>query len=734
MNYQQAQRLAESLGEQVIPTVCGMCGPGGPGGGCGIYAFVKQGCFTRVAGMDECPVNRGAVCAKGQAAPQWVYSPDRLTTPLRRVGRKGEGRFEPIGWDDAIDQVAEVLMRQKEEFGPESLAILAPAKRNYNDYLQRFLTVHGSPNYGHSGICAMQRAFAFSYTVGCWPQADYDNSDLIIYWGRQPFYSGPVARPARAFLDARQRGATLVAIKPSMEPDGGLCDQWLAIRPGTDAALALAMLHVVIGDGLIDHAFVEQWCYGFDELKAHVEQFSPAWAQGITGIDSERIVALARLYAMTPRATIDLGNGVEHAPSASDAIRAVAMLMAITGHLDRPGTNLLPKAMAPSPVTLPQRYSPALIDKLVCPEFPKVFQPFYEGPSAAYYGVIESILTEQPYPIRCLMAPGTQPSMSNRGTRNVLAALEKVDFFAVIDVMRTAEMDYADIVIPTATVYESDHPFHHVPGWMMANNPVIQPLGAYKSTIEFFLDLAQRMGYGEDFWQGDCEQAMREQLQPFNLTPHELREAPCGISRQPPGQRYEKYAETFGRASSALGHPPLLPQNKVALYATTFADAGFSPLPQWRDVPEGLTATPELVEEFPLVLSDYHTSKSFSASWQRNVALLREVEPEPMLHIHPETADRFAIGDQDWIRLSSPHGWLKVKAQYYPGIRRDTVMVLHGWWQGCKALGQHDMPLTDGGANVNLLYTVERDKACDPLIWAMSSQTLVKVERWEEAS
>jgi anaerobic selenocysteine-containing dehydrogenase len=158
-------KVAKAAGEKVIPTVCGMCGPGGPGGGCGIYAFVKNGRFVKVAGMDESPVNRGAVCAKGHAAPQWVYSPDRLTHPLRRIGKKGEGKFEKITWDDAIAQIAETLKQQKASYGPESLAVLSPSKRSYNDYMARFLMAHGSPNYGHSGICAMQRAFAFMYTL-----------------------------------------------------------------------------------------------------------------------------------------------------------------------------------------------------------------------------------------------------------------------------------------------------------------------------------------------------------------------------------------------------------------------------------------------------------------------------------------------------------------------------------------------------------------------------------------
>ena len=336
MKYQQAMKTAKAAGEKVVPTVCGMCGPGGPGGGCGIYAFVKDGRFIKVAGMDESPVNRGAICAKGHAAPQWVYSPDRLTHPLRRIGKKGEGKFEKISWDDAIAQIAETLQQQKALHGPESLAMLSPSKRSYNDYMARFLVAHGSPNYGHSGICAVQRAFAFMYTVADWPR-QYGETDLIVYWGRQPIYSGPVARPAKAFLAAKQRGAKIIAIKPSVEPDVGMADIWVPLRPGTDAALALAILHVVIKEDLLDHDFINRWCSGFGRLKTHVKKYTPSWATGITGVPEEQIVAVARIYAATRRAVIDLGNGVEHTPSSNDAIRAVAILMAITGHLGSAG-------------------------------------------------------------------------------------------------------------------------------------------------------------------------------------------------------------------------------------------------------------------------------------------------------------------------------------------------------------------------------------------------------------
>ena len=236
----EAMAAAAKAGETAIPTICAMCGPAA---NCGVYAFTKNGRFTKVAGMKESPVNAGGICPKGQAAPQWVYSSERLKYPLKRVGKKGEGKFQQITWNEAIAIIADTLKRQKEKYGPESLGMLSPARRTYSEYLNRFLIAHGSPNYGHSGICAMQLSFGFHYTVGDWPRAvDYANSDLVLIWGKQPIYSAPAQDGARAYINAKARGAKLIAIKPSMEPDVGLADLWVPIRPGTDAALVRHVL------------------------------------------------------------------------------------------------------------------------------------------------------------------------------------------------------------------------------------------------------------------------------------------------------------------------------------------------------------------------------------------------------------------------------------------------------------------------------------------------------------
>jgi anaerobic selenocysteine-containing dehydrogenase len=726
----EALAAAAKVGETAIPTFCAMCGPAA---NCGVYAFVKDGRFTKVAGMKESPVNAGAVCPKGQAAPQWVYSPDRLKYPLKRVGKKGEGKFQKITWDEAIGIIADTLKRQKEKYGPESLGMLSPARRTYSEYLFRFLIAHGSPNYGHSGICAMQMGFTFHYTVGDWPRAvDYANSDLVLVWGKQPVYSGPAQDGVRAYVDAKARGAKLIAIKPSVEPDVGLADEWVPIRPGTDAALALAMLHVVVNENLIDKPFVEQWCYGYDQLKEHVQQYPPAWAEKITGVPSNRIAEIARLFATTKRAGIDLGNGVEHVPSSNDAIRAVAILIAITGHLDRPGGNVFggaSKMPKPKTVHLTERYTQEWVDKLVYPEFPKAFQPALEGTSSAYYGLFDSVLTEKPYPMRTIIAPGTQALASTRGSKRVVEALKKLEFYVVVDVARTADMPYADIVLPVATPYEIDHPFEVRGNWIMARNRVIQPLGEYKSLFEFLCDLGVKMGYGTDFWGGSMTASMNDQLKPLGMTIDELRKHPTGIKYEMIPRKYENYETVFNRKSPRISKAPFLPQGKVAIYNTSFKEAGYNPLPQWKEPPESITGTPELTKKYPLILSDYHTSSVYTASWQRNVPSLREILPYPTVHIHPDTASERGIKDGDWVRIESPHGRIKVKAQFYPGIRPDTVMVLHGWWQGCKELGFEDFPLLDGGANVNIMYSVDREKAFDPIVTAMSSQTLVQVSK-----
>ena len=719
-------------GEKLIPTFCAMCGPSA---GCGILAKVVDGKFVGIESFPECPINDGVNCAKAHSAPQWVYSPERLKYPLKRIGAKGEGKFQRISWDEAITIIADKLMEQKARYGPESLGILSPARRSYSDYLYRFLMTHGSPNYGHSGICGAQLMFTFTYTLGAPTSPDYDHADLMLIWGKQPVFSGASKRSVSKLIAAKERGCKFITIKPTLEPDGAVTNSlWVPVRPGTDAALALAMLHVIIDENLYDAAFVKDWCYGFDQLKDHVQQYSPAWAEKITGVPAAQIQEVARLYANTPKAAIDCGNGLEHAPSANDAIRAIGALIAITGHLDKPGTNVwgggggnMPQ---PRGVHLRERYTQEWVDKLVGYEFPPALQPALEGTSASYYRILDSVLTGKKYTIRTIIAPGSQALASTRGTKRMIEALKKLDFFVILDTTRTADMSYADIVMPISTMYEVDHPFETSGNWIMARNKVIEPIGESKSDYEFWLDLGNKMGYGEDWWNGDIKKHMDWRMEPLGMTYEELRsQYPKGRTYEAAPPSYQKYAAHFAAKSTRIDKGPYLPEGKVALYNTLFEKAGLTPMPIWRELPEGPTATPELLTKYPLLLSDYHTSRSYNAAWLRHVPDLRELEPYPLLHIHPDTAKERGIADGDWVIVEGPHGTMKVKAMVYPGSRPDVVMLLHGWWQSCKDLGMEDFPLADGGANTNNMYTTDPKMMFDPVITAMSSQTLVQVRK-----
>ena len=712
---------------QWIPTFCGMCGPSV---GCGIYAEVRDGRFIGIAGMKESPISRGTLCPKAHAAPQWVYSPDRLMKPLRRVGAKGEGKFKPIPYDEALNLIAEKLKEQKAKYGPETLGMLSPARRDYSEYMYRFLIAHGSPNYGHSGICVMQRIFTFSYTLGAMPAPDYKNADVILIWGKQPIYQGPAQDGPRDLLAAKKRGTKFIAIKPTVEPDVGLSDMWVPLRPGTDAAFGLGMLNVVVNENLIDQEFVDKWCHGYDKLKAHIQQYTPAWAEKISGVPAEQIKEVARLYAKTKKAAIDLGNGVEHAPSCNDAIRCMAILVAITGHLDRPGGNLYggpPNKMPPlKSVHLKERYTKEWVDKLVGPEFPRPFQPFgrrdrqrllpdvRQCPDRKTLSHADHHRTRDP---GHRQHTGNQTHHPGPGEAGLLCrGGHAPDCGHALG----GRGHPAGHTVRDRPSLPGPGQFHHgpEPGHQTGER---RPLHAAVPG-----GLAVKMGYGADYWNGSMTACQNYLLENFKMTIDELRAKPTGIVYEMGQRKFEKYEQFLNMKAPRIEGGPYLPQGKVAIYNTQFEQAGYTPMPVWREPAESPTGTPELLAKYPLFMSDYHTSVNYTAGWQRNLPYLREV-PYPTLHIHPEAAEG-RIKDGDWIVVESPHAWLKVKAEFWPGTRPDTVMMLHGWWQGCDELGLPDYPLLDGGANTNNLYTTIRTRLLT--LWSPPCQA----RRWSRCA
>jgi thiosulfate reductase/polysulfide reductase chain A len=738
----------QGTGEMVIPSFCHGCGSYKPR--CGLLCHVRDGRFVRVEGNPEA-FNNGvlgstSLCAKGLTGPQWVYAADRLKYPLKRVGAKGEGRFQRITWDEALDTIAGKLKEAKDRYGPESYGVLSPEYWPVLATLgRRFLNVHGSPNYMHSAICATPRMAASKITMGYVSMApdDWRKTRLIVNWGANVENSGVNQGTPRAILDALQGGTKLLDIRPMLEPLGTKADLWLPIRPGTDCALALAFLHVLITESLYDMDFVGEWCHGFEELAAHVRGHPPEWAAAITGLAAAQIREAARLIGTTHPTFIRMGNGIgDQTNDGTSTIRAICLIAAITGNLDVPGGHFAPLAGgAPDPgiPTLGEMAPPGMVERLVAPESPLWYQASGRGdggPTAAYYKGLMSILTGEPYPLRVLNASCSNPLSATRNPKKVAEALKKLDFMFVMDVSHAPHVDFADIVLPACTSYEQDDFFcvRKTPQglWLGKYNQVIAPLEEARSDWRFYLDLAVRMGYGEYFWRGSMDGLMGEMLAPFGVTPAQLRQNPGGMLGEgppPSPPRYRRYSLLF----KDLPEGRVQCRNDLVGGKEDNVKRGMLPyFPEYQGPPEGIAETPELAKEYPLVLSDVHAHRLSQHSCFHSVAYLRELQPYPWLKISPVTAARYGIANGDWVRVESPHGWSRFKAEYFPGIAPEVVMAKRGWWQSCAELGLPGYDAGDGGSEVNNLYNAD-EKLFDRFYSQMAKQTLVKISRWEEA-
>ena len=745
------RKSAITAGEKVIPTFCHGCGAAKPK--CAILCYIKDGKFVRVEGNPDAFNNWGegctSLCAKGNTGPQFMYATNRLQYPVRRVGAKGEGKFQRITWDEALETIAYTLKENKAKYGAESYGVLSPEFWPVLDtFGRRFLNIYGSPNYLHSAICATPRMAACKVTIGFSSLApdDWNKSKLIVNWGANTENSSPNQGQPFAILNALEKGAKLIDIRPMLDPLGSKADYWLPVRPGTDGALALAILNIIINEKLFDAGFVEKWCYGFDKLAEHIQSNTPEWAENKTGIPADKIRLAARMIGTIKPCFIKIGNGVgDQTNDGTSTVSSICLISAITGNLDVPGGQLGgPPPVGPSLITLnpisklDEKAPPDLVDKLVAPEASKWYQKMGympHGPTSAYYKALMSILTGKPYPLRSLNASCSNPLSATRNPKKVAEALKKLDFMFVVDTYLAPHTAFADIVLPACTSYEHSHQLFiknvKEGTWLGIYNKIAEPLGESRSDWQIYLDLAVKMGYGEDFWHGDMDACLREQLAPSGITLEQLRASPRGIfvKRQgAPPLRYRKYEMLF----KDLPHGKVQCFNEFLGGKDNCTDSGkLGYLPVYQGPPEGIAETPELAKKFPFILSDVHAHRFSQHSYMHDLPYLREQQPYPWLKINPAAAKKYGIMDGDWVRVESPHGWSKFKAQYFEGISPEVLMTKRGWWQACDGLGLPGYDEFDGGSEVNNLYSAD-ETLFDKFHSQMAKQTLVKISKIKE--
>jgi anaerobic selenocysteine-containing dehydrogenase len=662
---------------QLVKSVCGLCV-----GNCGVLVTLEEGKAVGIKGDPESPLNRGALCPIGLASLEYLYHPDRLAYPLRRVGGKGEGKWQQISWDEALSLTAEALNKVKQEYGPETVAMVhGSAKGSMDTHLVRLANAFGTPTVVCAEqVCHMPRVVAAELTFGFFPGADYEYPPaFVISWGANDAETHFSRH--NGLVQAMNKGAKLIAIDPRETEVTRMADLWLRVRPGSDLALALAMINVIINEGLYDKGFVDKWTVGFDKLKTHIQDYTSETVADITWVPADLIVKAARLYATSRPGHIEWGNALDHNVNSFQASRAISILMAITGNLGVPGGEVESRGsgyrfgdLESSESGVLGRWSSQLELRDKIPREKrqsKVGASLHMLPDVRYVlpqSAIKSILEGDPYHIRAAFVQASNPLSCWPNTKEAYRALKKLDFLAVSDMFMTPTAALADIVFPVASYLEFGGIQMPPNGALVQLQRKVAQIGECRSDHEIINGLAKKLGLEEYFW-GSIDDFWDAILEPVGLTFKEFKKIGLFTGQEEQPTRYRRYEQNGFKT----------PSGKVELYSSRLKEWGFDPLPTYYEPPETPYSDPELAKEYPFIFMTWKR-KPYRHSGGRQIASLRGSHPEPIIMIHPETADKLGIKEGDWVYIETKRGRIRQKANLTASIDPRVVGVDYGWW------------------------------------------------------
>ena len=547
------QRLIENkipgkeTGIEIRKTICSICE--GSGNSCGVNAYVKDNKVVKVEGMPEFPQNRGVLCAKGNAGRQYIYNPDRILTPLKRVGPRGSDAFKPIDWETAYALITDKLLAIKAETGPESVVFGVGYTKWLRPFVQRLGISFGTPNFAtESSTCYYATDMAAKLTYGYWGGPDIARSDCLLIWSKNLFNTG--TPNARRLLDAREKGLKIIEVSPMVTHQTRFADIRLGLRPGTDGALALAMANVIISENLHDAAFVADWTVGFDAFRDYVRRFTLEKAEAVTGVPGRLIQDAARMFATARAAAImTSASPTVHHTNGVQNHRAIICLSGLTGNFDAPGGNyVVPETWLHAHTGYKTRQKAFIFHRPLASMPHRVGQdrfPLWADlvNEAQSMCLPDQILSAKPYPIRALVAFGYNRRMWP-GNDRFVKSLERLDLFVDVDLFMTDTARLADIVLPACSSYERSelrfYPRNHV----IYTRPAIAPLGNSKPDSEIIFELANRIAPDDDLMARGYEACLDWILAPSGLTLAELKKHPSGLTAddlEMPG--YRKYLE-----------------------------------------------------------------------------------------------------------------------------------------------------------------------------------------------
>ncbi len=678
---------------EIKPTVCFWCK-----GECGLLAYVRNNKLLKLEEdpdwLIKCyPPTKG--CVRRKAAVAYFYHPGRLNYPVKRVGERGEGKWQRISWQDALDEIANKLAKLRDRYGPETLAASGGTARTHDEYRARFFNLFGSPNLlGQERICFGPRSIVADAIAGMFPNyAVSKDTNCILLLGAEPLKARPMA--AKAILEAKKRGAKMIVVDPCQTQSARMADIWLPLIPGTDAALLLGMINFIVKENLYDRDFVEKWCFGFDKLKERLKDYPLERVSHITGLSRELIQEAARMYASNGPACCIEGMGLEHSFSSTQALHARWILSAMCGNLDIKGGEMQmgPPGYVPTRdielwERLPesqwqkmiggQRFRLSSYDaqKIITTNIIKVWgkpvnEMFHQcqchTPSA-----YRTIINGEPYPITALFTTHSNPMVTEICTKSVYKALKSpnLQLYVVNDFFMTPSAELADYVLPVATWLERPNlwAFSDYGSYIWAHEAalphIIPKRYEHYRDFDIWRGLGMRLGQAADWpWQ-TLEEAFDYRLKPLNYT---LKTFPRIILRSLIEKKYEKqgFATTTG---------------KVEFYSTVLERLGFDPLPKYLVPPESQEGDPSLAKEYPYTLISGRRILYYYHSEWRQVESVRRHHPYPIVRVHPQTATKEGIQDGDWIWIETKRGRVRQKVSLFDKMAPNIIDAEHGWW------------------------------------------------------
>jgi anaerobic selenocysteine-containing dehydrogenase len=634
-----------------------------------------------VRGDPESPQNRGGLCKIGLASLEYLNHPDRLRNPLKRTGERGEGKWKKISWDEAFSIAADKLNEVKQAHGPEAVVMAhGSAKGPMDTHLVRLANAFGTPNVVCSDhVCHVPKMLGAEFTFGFLPGAEYGYPPAcIVIWGSNN--AATRSNAFRNFTEAVRKGAKVIAIDPLKTGIAKRADLWLQIRPGTDLALALGMINVIINEKLYNREFVEKWTVGFNQLKSHVQDYPPEKVARMTWVPAKKIVQAARFYATLRPSHIEVGNAIDHQLSSFQAARSTSIMMALTGNLGVPGgeqetlgngfRDADPDILS-SQIGVRGRWSRELeLRHLLSAEArkrkvdPELLPDFrYVTPQS----VVKAILEEDPYAVRAMFVQASNPLSCWPNLQKTYRAFERLDFLAVSDLFMTPTAAMADIVFPVASYLEFDGVQVPAAGTFAQMQRKVAQIGECRSDHEIINGLAIKLGLDDYFWKS-IDYFWDAILQPTGMTFEEFKTV-GRFAGHKKAKLYRNY-EVDGFKT---------PSGKVELYSKQLEDLGFDPLPIYHEPPELQPSNSEVAKRCSLLCTTWKLAV-YRHSGGRQIPSLRRLHPDPIVIIHPDTAKNKGIAQGEWVFIETERGRIKQKANLSDVVDPRVVVADHAWW------------------------------------------------------